>query len=248
MSESLPPHPVLDSYYGEAANRERFVRDIFDEAAPWYDDIIAMLSFGSGNIYRRQALVRAGLTNETRLLDLATGTGVVARAASGTTPHIVGADASIGMLLAGRRKANLPIVETKGESLPFHDRSFDMVSIGYALRHFSDLHTLFSEVRRVLRPGGCVLILEITPPPSRAGYRVMRFHLNRIVPLLARVRSGSAKARQLMHYYWDTIDKCVPPATILAALAEAGFDETSRHVELGTFSEYTGRAAAKEER
>jgi len=53
------------------------------------------------------------------------------------------------------------------------------------------------------------------------------------------LRSGSAAAKTLMHYYWDTIASCVPPETILAALAEAGFADGRRHVELGTFSEYT---------
>jgi demethylmenaquinone methyltransferase/2-methoxy-6-polyprenyl-1,4-benzoquinol methylase len=239
MSDAIPPHPPLSQYYGDAAQRERFVRDIFDETAAWYDDIIAMLSFGSGNRYRRDALRRAGLTSDTRLLDLATGTGVVARAASKVTKHVAGADASIGMLTAGRAKQVIPAVQAKGERLPFRDASFDMITIGYALRHFADLRAAFGEYRRVLRPGGKILILEITPPRSRLGYAALRFHLNRIVPLLARLRSGSAAAKTLMHYYWDTIASCVPPETILAALAAAGFDDAKRHVELGTFSEYT---------
>lgn len=240
MPESLPPHPVLSGYYGQAENREQFVRTIFDETAEWYDDIIAMLSFGSGNMYRQQALVRAGLDRDMRLLDLATGTGVVARAAESVTRTVVGADASIGMLLAGRTKTHIPLIQTRGETLPFRGASFDMVSIGYALRHFADLRALFDELHRVLEPGGRVLILEITPPRSRLGYAALRFHLNRIVPLLARLRSGSAEAKKLMHYYWDTIAACVPPEAILEALAASGFDGVKRHVELGTFSEYSG--------
>ena len=239
MSDAIPPHPPLQQYYGDASQRERFVRDIFDETAAWYDDIIGMLSFGSGGRYRRDALRRAGLTAETRLLDLATGTGVVAREASKITPRVTGADASIGMLVAGRAKQRMPAVQAKGERLPFRDQSFDMITIGYALRHFADLRGAFVEYRRVLRDGGKILILEITPPRSRAGYAALRFHLNRVVPLLARLRSGSAAAKTLMHYYWDTIASCVPPETILATLAEAGFTDARRHVELGTFSEYT---------
>jgi demethylmenaquinone methyltransferase/2-methoxy-6-polyprenyl-1,4-benzoquinol methylase len=241
MADALPPHAPLAEYYGDPSRRERFVRDIFDETAEWYDDIIAMLSFGSGNWYRGKALERAGLTRGMQLLDLATGTGVVARAARGLTDRIVGADASIGMLIAGRAKTGLPAVEAKGERLPFRDASFDMVTIGYALRHFADLRVLFDELHRVLRPGGRVLILEITRPRSRGGYALMRFHLNRIVPLLARVRSRSRDAEKLMHYYWDTIDKCVPPETIVGALADAGFRDARRHVEVGAFSEYTAQ-------
>jgi demethylmenaquinone methyltransferase/2-methoxy-6-polyprenyl-1,4-benzoquinol methylase len=185
------------------------------------------------------ALQRAGLTRGMRLLDLATGTGVVARAAQSITNDIVGSDASIGMLVAGRRKHHLPLIQNVGERLPFRDASFDMLTIGFALRHFADLNMLFTELHRVLRPHGRLLILEITPPRSSVGRSILRFHLNRIVPLLARLRSRSAEAQKLMHYYWDTIEKCVPPETILAALRNAGFDDAKRHVEIGTFSEYT---------
>ena len=82
MSDAIPPHPPLSNYYGDASKRERFVREIFDETAEWYDEIIGMLSFGSGNRYRRDALVRAGVASGAAVLDLATGTGVVARAAA----------------------------------------------------------------------------------------------------------------------------------------------------------------------
>lgn len=240
MPRPLPPHPPLEKYYGEPAQREKFVREIFDETAEWYDSIIGMLSFGSGNLYRRMALERAGLKPGMRLLDLATGTGVVARAASALTDHIVTADASIGMLRAGRGKTGLPAVQAKGEQLPFRDHGFDMLSIGYALRHFADLQAVFSEFHRVVSPGAKVLILEITRPQSRLALAAVRFHLNRVVPLFARLRSGNRDAQKLMHYFWDTIDACVPPATILGALREAGFENVERHVELGVFSEYTG--------
>ena len=178
MTESLPPNPPLLEYYGDAAKRERFVRDIFDDTAPWYDDILGLVSFGSESRYRRQALARAGLKDGMRLLDLATGTGAVARAASTMTKNIIGADASIGMLLAGRAKQRFPLLLAKGERLPLRDASFDMLTTGYALRHFADLHTLFGECRRVLKPGGRLLILEITPPRSHFGRAALRLHMD----------------------------------------------------------------------
>src|ERR1700737_1258905 len=116
-SPPLPPHPPLPQYYGDASQRQRFVREIFDETATWYDGIVSMLSFGSGSRYRRDALLRAGLTGSTRLLDLACGTQPVARAAAAITGKITGADPSIGMLLAGRSKSRLPLVRTGGERL-----------------------------------------------------------------------------------------------------------------------------------
>lgn len=239
MTETLPPAPPLLQYYGDPAKRERFVRDIFDDTAPWYDDILGLLSFGSEGRYRRQALARGGLREGMRLLDLATGTGAVARAASTITGNITGVDASIGMLLAGRAKQRFPLMLARGERLPLRDASFDMITTGYALRHFADLHTLFSECRRVLRPGGRLLILEITPPHSPFGRAMLRLHMDGIVPFLARLRSRNREAARLMHYYWDTIAACVPPESIMEALRRAGFGDVQRHVELGIFSEYT---------
>lgn len=242
MTESLSPHPPLRDYYAEPGQREPFVRDIFDRTAQWYDAINDMLSFGAGGRYRRMALERAGLTKGMRLLDLATGTGVVAREALKLTPHVVGADASLGMLLAGRTRQRMPIMQSVGERIAARDASFDMVVTGYALRHFADLNALFAEYRRVLRPGGSVLILELTRPTSRVAFAALRVYMNRIVPFLARLRSGDRDTATLMHYYWDTIAACVPPEQILDALRRAGFAEVDRRVEMGIFSEYVGRA------
>jgi demethylmenaquinone methyltransferase / 2-methoxy-6-polyprenyl-1,4-benzoquinol methylase len=243
MTDPAPiePHPPLPVYYAKAADRVPFVRRIFDDTAPWYEAIDSVLSFHSGNYYRRQALLRSGLTAGMRMLDIATGTGVVARAAVPIlqSGRVVGLDPSIGMLLAGREKARLPITQSGGEELPFRTGQFDFLTIGFALRHFADLRATFSEARRVLKPGGRILILEITPPRSRAGRAMLAFYMNRIVPAVAGVVSGRRDAKTLMHYYWDTVRLSVPPDTILRALADAGFHSPKRHVELGIFSEYT---------
>jgi demethylmenaquinone methyltransferase/2-methoxy-6-polyprenyl-1,4-benzoquinol methylase len=243
-AQPLPPHPPLPQYYGDASQRQRFVREIFDETATWYDGIISVLSFGSGGRYRRDALVRAGLNPSTRLLDLASGTQPVARAAAAITPTITGADPSIGMLLAGRSKSRLTLVQTAGECLPFRDASFDLLSVGFAMRHFADLHVVFDECHRVLAPGGRLLIMEITPPRSRFGASLLRFHMNRVVPAFTRIRTGSSEAKKLLHYFWDTIETCVPPDTILQALRDSKFADVRRHVELGIFSEYTGQVSS----
>jgi len=167
FSPVTAPHPPLRQFYGAPHDRERFVKDLFDGSAPWYDWAIAFFSFGSGNWYRRQVLARAGLNKGDRVLDIATGTGVVAREALSITPSVVGLDPSIGMLVAGREKARLTNVQGKSELLPFRDGSFDLITIGFALRHFADLDGVFRECARVLRPNGKLLILEITAPRSR---------------------------------------------------------------------------------
>lgn len=239
----VAPHPTLREYYGSDDRRERWVRDLFDDTAPWYDWSVAFLSFGSGNRYRREALARAGYARGERLLDVATGTGVVARAAlsiSHDAGAIVGLDPSIGMLAAGRAKAQLPIVEGRSERLPFRDASFDRITIGFALRHFADLEGVFRECRRVLRPGGRILILEITAPASPLARAFLGAYMGGVVPAVATLLTRSRKVGRMLRYYWATTRDCVRPEVILAALQNAGFGDVRRHVEMGLFSEYVG--------
>ncbi len=238
----LAPHPPLRDYYDDPTKREGFVRTIFDDTAPWYDQTISFMSFGSGDRYRREAVARNGLQAGMKMLDVASGTGVVARAALEATKNdvdVVALDPSIGMLRAGR--APLTRVQAKAESLPMASEQFDFLTIGFALRHFADLRGVFEECRRVLKPGGKLLILELTAPRSAPARAFLGLYLGRVVPFVARVRSGNREAGVLMRYYWDTIRTCVRPEAILQALAEAGFADARRHVELGIFSEYSAR-------
>lgn len=236
---AIPPHPPLTDYYGDPAKREEYVRDIFDETAPWYDWAVRFMSFGSGSWYRREAVRRAGIAPGMRLLDLATGTGVVARAAVeviGDPRNIVAVDPSIGMLHSGRIAS--PRVEGKAERLPLRDESFDAITIGFALRHFADLRVVFAECLRVLRPGGRLLVLEITAPQSRIGRAVLGAYMGKVVPAAMRLRSGSKRTADLYRYYWETTRDCVRPEVIMDAQREVGFTEVERGVSLAIFSEY----------
>jgi demethylmenaquinone methyltransferase/2-methoxy-6-polyprenyl-1,4-benzoquinol methylase len=240
----LRPHPLLDRYYDSEAGRLRRVRGWFDASAPHYDAITQAMSFGSGHWYRRQALARAGVAPGARVLDVACGTGVLAAAAQrmvGPTGLVVGLDPSAAMLAQARARGVRRLVRGTAEALPLDARNFDLVTMGYALRHVADLETTFAEYRRVLRPGGRVLVLEITPPRSRFSMRLVRAYLGRVVPWMAR-RHGTAPS-ELMAYFWDTIEHCVPPAAILGALSASGFVGADRRVELGVFSEYAAVAA-----
>src|SRR5262245_29334932 len=163
------PHPLLERYYADHAARPGFVTDLFDAAAPYYDWVCRVMALGSGQFYRRQALLRAGLLPGMRLLDIATGTGLVARAAErvlGASGSVVGFDASTGMLRQASRRIAAPLVQGWAETLPFQRASFDFASVGYALRHMADLGITFAECLRVLKPGGRLLILEISRPRS----------------------------------------------------------------------------------
>lgn len=235
------PHPVLERYYAGEAERQRFVVALFDGAARHYDEVCRLMSLGSGQWYRRRALERAGLRPGMRLLDVATGTGLVARSAArilGDARAVVGLDPSGGMLREARKRLAAPLVQGRGEHLPFASERFDLVTLGYALRHVTELEVAFRECLRVLRPGGRLLVLEISSAPSAARRGALRLYLTQVLPLVMALRTRNRHARMLTRYYWDTIAACVPPATILDALREVGFADPTRHVVAGTFSEY----------
>lgn len=237
----LPPHAPLPLYYGDEDEHQAFLRRIFDDTAPDYDRIERVLAFGSGPWYRRSALKRAGLAAGAQVLDVGIGTGLVAREALtliGPTGRLVGVDPSAGMM----KQIDLPgveLVEGKAEALPRPDASSDFLSMGYALRHISDVAAAFREFHRVLRPGGRVLVLEISKPESRLGTQLLKGYMRAVVPLIARFIGKRSDTAELWRYYWDTIEACIPPAQVMDALRAAGFRDVQRHVELGVFSEYT---------
>jgi demethylmenaquinone methyltransferase/2-methoxy-6-polyprenyl-1,4-benzoquinol methylase len=237
-----PPHPVLAEYYARDEDRRTFVIGLFDATAVHYDHLCRMMSLGSGQWYRRQALRRLGLRRGMRLLDVATGTGLVNRAAAGILGDpraVVGLDPSAGMLREARKAICGPLVQGQVEELPFHDASFDVLTIGYALRHAADLDIAFRECRRVLKPDGRLLILEISRPPSAARRRVIRFCFTRVLPMLMALTTRDQRAGLLSRYYWDTIETCVAPHVIVDALQRAGFTGMNRRVFGGVLSEYT---------
>jgi demethylmenaquinone methyltransferase/2-methoxy-6-polyprenyl-1,4-benzoquinol methylase len=241
----LPPHPTLPRYYEQSGDRDDFVRRLFDRGAPAYDQVNALCSLGSGARYRRGALLGSGLAPGQRLLDVAVGTGLVAREALailGRPEDVIGLDLSAGMLRQARAALPIPLLQARAEAIPLADSSVDLISMGYALRHVPDLVHTFREYRRVLRPGGRVLLLEIDQPRSRAGAAALRFYLGRVVPALSRWLGGGEEARVMMRYFWDTIDACVPPGEIEGALVAAGFADVACEVQLGIFRAYRAMA------
>jgi demethylmenaquinone methyltransferase / 2-methoxy-6-polyprenyl-1,4-benzoquinol methylase len=244
-SEKLSPHPVLDEYYPSESQRRERVDAMFDASAEHYDWINAMMSFGSGRRYRREAMERHGVEQGMHVLDVGSGTGVLALIAQervGDGGRVVALDPSEGMLTQARANGVRETMTGLGEDIPFEDGQFDMLTMGYALRHVADLEKTFREYRRVLKPGGKVLLLEITRPRNRLGLFLLRLYMRGVVPALTRVFRRSRDAQVLMRYYWDTIENCVPPETILAALKSAGFQQVERKAVMGIFSEYSGRA------
>jgi len=243
-AKPLSPHRPLSEFYAAPAARQNFVNELFDEAAPDYDWVSSMMSFGRDRIYRREALQRAGLTPGMRLLDVASGTGLMIKAALelGVDPALmVGVDPSRGMLAENRKRNPVTLLEGHGENLPCADGAFDFVCMGYALRHVEDLGRLFGEFRRVLRPGGKVLILEITRPTHPVALPLIRFYMQQLVPRIGWLRRRNTSTVKLMQYYWATIRECVPPNVIITALSDSGFNRVKRATSQGVLSEYVAQ-------
>ena len=238
------PHAPLRSYYGQDQQRCAWVVDLFDRTALDYERIEGLMAMGSGSWYRRRALSSAGLEPGMQVIDVGTGTGLVAREAArlvGPRGSVLGVDPSAAMLANARPTAGIRLAAGRAESIPAPDASADFLCMGYALRHVGDLSDAFREFERVLRGGGRLCLLEITRPEGRWRHALLKTYMRTVVPLAARVLARERDTPLLMRYYWDTIEACVAPSLILAALDAAGFVEVTRRVELGIFSQYCAR-------
>lgn len=226
------PHPPLRRYYTETEERQSFLNELFNRTAYQYRNIDKATGFGSGLWYRAKALREAGLKTGMHVLDVACGPGLVSQCARdivGPSGRVVGLDPSSGMLREAQKGPCRNFVRGIGEQLPFPDGTFDFLSMGYALRHVSDLKAAFLEYRRVLKPGGIVLLLDICRPRLPLLLSLSRFYVKTVMGMVFAASTGNRDMKTLMEYWWDTTEYCVPSETILAALEEVGFAQSSLH-------------------
>jgi demethylmenaquinone methyltransferase / 2-methoxy-6-polyprenyl-1,4-benzoquinol methylase len=245
------PHPPIEGYYEKPGEKRAFLTSIFDDTAVDYDKVEHWLSLGSGRWYRRQALMRAGLKPGMHVADVATGTGLVARealrlmtTAAGVQGSLIGIDPSPGMLAQAKKSLGIDTRVAIAENLPFEDGEFEFLSMGYALRHVEDIAAAFREYHRVLKPGARVCILEITRPRTAFGRAFLKLYLHTVGAIISKMTDLAPRTPELWDYYWETIDKCVPPDQVVAALNAAGFTSVQRQVVFGVFSEYRATVPA----
>jgi demethylmenaquinone methyltransferase/2-methoxy-6-polyprenyl-1,4-benzoquinol methylase len=196
------------------------VQRMFDRIAPVYDAMNRLMTAGLDQRWRR-ATVREAVLSGDRVLDACCGTGDLAVAArKAGAAEVVGVDFSERMLERARRKApDVEWIQADVLRLPFEDASFDSAVVGFGVRNVEDLEAGLKELRRVLRPGGRLGILEITKPrgPLALFYKLW---FDRIVPLLGRVLPGGAAYT----YLPASVRRFPGPEELAGLLATCGFE------------------------
>ena len=243
-SDSPAPQALIAGYYADPASRLSHARDLFNRTAQHYDPVNRLFSLGSGAWYRRRCLRQAGLRPGCRVVDVAVGTGLLAREAlalAGDRRAVVGVDVSEAMLAVARKNLDIALVQGTAEALPLADATADFVTMGYALRHVADLVATFREALRVLRPRGTIVLLEISAPRRRLGRALASGYIGGLVPMLSRLTTRDPCARALLRYHWETIVNSVPPEAVMRALRDSGFRDVNCRSELDLFRCYIGR-------
>jgi len=232
---------VVGQYYEGPEQKQRFLREIFDKTAPYYEGVAEWGWFGTGSYYRRDVLKRAGFKPEMRAIDVASGTGPVARALLSFVnrpDQVVCVEPSAGMIEVSRKTVPCVHHQATAENLPVEDQSFDFLTMGFALRHVDDLDAAFSEFHRVLRPGGKALVLDVTVPANRFGRLLFRAYFKHILPALTLVFTWNRDTYRLMKYYWETMAQMTDREEVAQIMRDAGFSDVRHRLQLGCFSEY----------
>lgn len=229
---------TVDFGYQKVSPEEKTsrVRGVFDSVADNYDLMNDLMSGGMHRLWKRFALAQTGLRPGQHALDVASGTGDLGAGLArqvGRQGLAVLADINREMLSRGRDRlidrglaAQVRFVIANAECLPFPDRSFDCVTIGFGLRNVTDKAAALASMRRILRPGGRLLVLEFSKPTLEAlrpAYDVYSFD---ILPRLGGIVAGDAASYR---YLAESIRMHPDQASLAAMLREAGFDDARWH-------------------
>jgi demethylmenaquinone methyltransferase / 2-methoxy-6-polyprenyl-1,4-benzoquinol methylase len=225
------PDPTMPDTLPQGEEKAAAVRGMFDAIAPRYDLVNRIMTFRLDVRWRRLAVGSLALRRGSRVLDLACGTGDLCREldAAGLTPF--GVDLSFGMLAAAR--TNAPLVQGDALRLPVRDGAVDGVTCGFALRNLVDLAPFFAELRRVLRPGGRIALLEVAEPANpvlRWGHGI---YFGKVVPKIGGLLSDASAYRYLPR----SVAYLPDPEDMQAMIADAGFTAVERRLLSGGISQ-----------
>jgi len=229
-----------------SAPKKETVRRMFDDISGKYDFLNHFFSFGIDHLWRKKLVRLLAPSKPLSILDVACGTGDLALSLARLRPQrIVGIDISEKMLEIGRqkisRKGQEPVIRLQlgdAEHIPFPDNTFDAVTVAFGVRNFDDLGLGLSEMRRVLRPGGYVLILEFSHPTAFPMKQLYGFYSHAIIPAVGRLISGSSTAYT---YLPQSVDAFPSGKDFLEILDQRGLVRVNQiSLTGGIASVYTG--------
>ncbi len=217
-------------------DKARRVRGVFDSVAPRYDLMNDLMSGGMHRLWKQFTLSQTHLRPGQRALDVAGGTGDLARgmaAQVGEQGLVVLSDINGAMLAHGRNRLidagllrGVCYVQANAERLPFPDSSFDCVTIGFGLRNVTDKAAALASMRRVLRPGGQLLVLEFSQPVAPGLKPLYDAYSFRVLPVLGKV---VAQDEDSYRYLAESIRKHPDQETLLGMMRDAGLEDCRYH-------------------
>lgn len=233
-------------YKDKEAGKKEQVAEMFDNISPKYDFLNHLLSLGIDKVWRRKAINFIKEDHPKHILDIATGTGDFAIQALKINPDkVTGVDISVGMLDMGRKKLKkmklddrIELLEGDSEGLQFADNTFDAVIVAFGVRNFENLENGLSDMLRVVKKGGKVVVLEFSKPKYFPFKQLYNFYFNSILPKIGRLVSKDSSAYT---YLPDSVKSFPDGDNFLNVLKKVGYKETRcKTLTFGISSIYIG--------
>jgi demethylmenaquinone methyltransferase/2-methoxy-6-polyprenyl-1,4-benzoquinol methylase len=225
-------HDEVVPYHDSGLNKKEQVADMFNSIAHRYDFMNRFLTAGIDIRWRKKAISQLKELAPQKILDVATGTADVAiMTAEMLKPKkIIGIDISEGMLELGKEKIKkLGLSNTIGlqtgdsEVINFEDNTFDAVTVAFGVRNFQNLEKGLKEMRRVLRPGGKLVVLEFSRSKNKVFAAICNFYMNVVTPAIGKL---FAKNKDAYQYLNDSVQAFPEGQTFINIMNEAGFTQT----------------------
>ena len=238
-------HDAVKPYGQKKGSKKEQVSQMFDNIAPYYDGLNRFLSMGVDRSWRKKAIRMVADAKPNTLLDVATGTADVALALSDKLPdaQITGVDIAAKMLEIGQKKIDkagkgkkIELVLGDSENLPFADNTYDAVTVAFGVRNFENLEKGLVEIKRVLRPGGCLLVLEFSKPTIFPFKQLFNAYFKYLLPLIGKLTSKDPKAYQ---YLYESVQAFPDGKQFVDILGKTGYkNQTCIPLSLGICSIY----------
>jgi len=240
-------HDTIVPFKSSTESKKKQVEKMFDNIAFRYDFLNHFLSAGIDAGWRKKAIQQLRKQNPDSILDVATGTGDMAILACKLpgVKKIIGIDISDGMLELGKKKIEnlglqnrIELLNGDSEAIIFENNSFDAVTVAFGVRNFQNLEIGLNEIKRVLKPGGKLIILEFTKPKLPVIKNFYNFYLNVITPWIGKLVS---KNKTAYRYLNDSVQKFPEGKDFVEILNKLGYKNAScKTLSLGISSIYSG--------